>query len=73
VAEPPQHTYERPALDPVRRSSLSVLSAFVAPHTRVPDLGTGRRTLGPQLPGPKASHGCGLTRGRLGRSPFATC
>lgn len=61
MAEPPQHTYERPALDPVRRSSLSVLSAFVAPHTRVLDLGTGSGTLGRHLRDHKACHVDGFT------------
>ena len=55
MAEPQQHTYARPELDPAQRSSLSVLAAFVAPRTRVLDLGTGSGTLGRHL---RDSKGC---------------
>lgn len=61
MAETPQHTYERPLLDPARRSSLSVLAAFVAPGSRVLDLGTGSGTLGRHLREHKACHMLGFT------------
>lgn len=61
MAEPLHHTYERPALDPEQRSSLSVMAAFVAPRARVLDLGTGSGTLGRYLHEHKACRMDGLT------------
>lgn len=55
------HVYERPAVRAQERTSLAVLAAFVAPRSRVLDLGTGAGGLGAHLSAEKACVVDGLT------------